>query len=1534
MKRFKKLISFLLCLAVISSIIPMNAFNAEAYDGSVEKDEQWVRTSFYRDSYVYPKGSSYGTTKVLVNGSDVFCLETEKASPGSPGNIGKTVEFQVKYAVSNDKFFTKAFYYYYNSGIISEYLNKVSKGFTESNNTKDNNYLIFHYVLAYRYSQILGKDYVGSWSYGLNSTQKTTVVNAYNYINNEFPDFSDSYKILKVYYIHFSESKYQTYIYVPSTRINIHKVDSVSGSDIEGATFNITFNDGNREVDRGNFTTNSSGMISVNVPPGTYKVTEVSAPSNYIKSIFFKTVTISAKGGSNIVSSPSTMKVKNTPKITLSLKKKSSVSSISYSLKGAVYGVYKNSTATTPYKVNGSNLTLTTNNSGVATYTGNIPYGTYYVKEITAPKGYEKDNTIYPLVATGKKDSLGRRIFSPKKSGSNVTGVTENPYIKLQLLKGSSNDSVSKGNNCYSLAGAVYRIYRRKSSTGAEGTICTVTTDSSGYAYYSAGDSSGKNTDTKDKGTLFYNKNSGANFVVESGYTYYAKEVVAPKGFALDTTEYMFKDSGRVSSDGIKIYRAVHPGTNQSPVDKPLDDPFAISIQKKDSVTGATTKLKGAIFRVQYYDTNISSDIDVSDFSTVKDTAGHTLNGQLKRTWYIETNNTGRAYLGELFKTSNQSYPSDEFYKTTDNVVTVPLGTIVIQEVEAPVGYEVNETYFCRRVSEEGIQSGVAITVDVEETPVNGYIGVYKKNQAEAKVAEAVYGLYTDENATEQVAKLTTTSNDTFDVFTNMSNNTPFSAEIGRTYYIKEISAPSGYTLDATIYDITPTLENTTVTTPVVQTIYEDVVKGNISVIKSSNDGVVKGIYFAVVDTKNNKEYGPIVTNSMGKASLKGLPVFEADGKTKIFYTVKELGFKVTKTSVSYKGYTWNVDISKCVKYKGVTYEGVANDVFTSSNSDIQPYSRYYYGNSTNAGSNQNGISKVITANSTVSYNFSNNVKSLYIEINKESFNNVKKGLYFNIVDINGNVVDTVVTNSEGYAKSKTLDAYLTVPNSAVCIPLKYKVVELGMKDKDGNYFIPNYYAEAYESEYVGYAVSNATGDYSITFDVYNKAGVGNIDISKSSEDGEVEGIYFRVAAFTDIGNGLVSTNFAYDQNGNQLHSIYLKVNSKGNATTDIASLNLNEFKGCEIVDIYGNTVTGFYDANGTLLGGMRKYCVSSQHMDSYLVFKIDELGYLTGKDSNGKNTYALPDRYVKMETAQVNLVENARVSYDCENILKKSSLKVQKSSEDGIVSGLWFNIKSDDGKVNINVSTDDDGFTDVLNNLEVYKSAVGSQNILVNYTITELGIMIFDEEGNPTGDYKIPNRYNALEPITVSLNYDDITVTKVVSFTNTLVTGKVTLYKKDSNGIGLGGSEWQLYKVSEGTDDIPVELVKSKNGMYKVSSSGTQETTLATDSKGNLVVSDLPFGSYYFIESKAPEGYMPYGEKIEFSISADEDDVQLDYTFTVKDDFYLSPNTGGIGDIGIYFVGILLFLGASALFILVGVNSKNKIIVQRRRFK
>ena len=207
----------------------------------------------------------------------------------------------------------------------------------------------------------------------------------------------------------------------------------------------------------------------------------------------------------------------------------------------------------------------------------------------------------------------------------------------VELWKKSSNETITNGNSCYTLEGAVYNIY---SDSGCNNWVGQMTTNGDGYAYCG-------------------NLNAG---------TYWVREETAPSGYSKDGNVYE-------TYVGAGCTTTVNGGTVY---DTPQNDPVNILLQKTDSKTGATPQgsasLKGAQFTVRYYDTTDAWSIS-TDYATRVSAA--------KRTWVYETDENGKIWLQKQDPISG-----DEVFKSQDgNRRVFPLGTYVIEETKAPTGY-------------------------------------------------------------------------------------------------------------------------------------------------------------------------------------------------------------------------------------------------------------------------------------------------------------------------------------------------------------------------------------------------------------------------------------------------------------------------------------------------------------------------------------------------------------------------------------------------------------------------------------------------------------------------------------------------------------------------------------------------------------------------------------------------------------------------------------------------------------------------------
>lgn len=314
---------------------------------------------------------------------------------------------------------------------------------------------------------------------------------------------------------------------------------------------------------------------------------------------------------------------------------------------------------------------------------------------------------------------------------------------KLSIMKKSANPEITDNNPCYSLKGAEYGVYKTEADAKADkNKVNTLTI--------------GKYDDTEK------NKNWSNEIELEAG-TYYVKETKAPKGYALNP-------------NAVKV--VIEAGKNtwigeesNDFVDYPQSDPVGILLGKVDKETNknkpqGSASLANAEFTVKYYKGLYDSDPAKSGQTPA-------------RTWVLKTDSDGYCLLNDKFKVSG-----DEFYFNRNGDLTLPVGTVTVQETKAPTGYFINNEVFVRKITTSGSNEKVE-TYNYPEVNEKVIKFDIKKVQAgtSTPVAGAVF-LHTMPNGS------------TKELTTNGSGEITITGLASGTHKIKEIKSPDGYQLN------------------------------------------------------------------------------------------------------------------------------------------------------------------------------------------------------------------------------------------------------------------------------------------------------------------------------------------------------------------------------------------------------------------------------------------------------------------------------------------------------------------------------------------------------------------------------------------------------------------------------------------------------------------------------------------------------------------------------------------------------------------
>ncbi len=522
-----------------------------------------------------------------------------------------------------------------------------------------------------------------------------------------------------------------------------------------------------------------------------------------------------------------------------------------YSITGAVYHAFSS-----PTLAGETNVGKMTIGSDGTSNTLSLPPGTYYVKETTAPNGWELDPTTHTITVTSGQTTI-------------VTSKEEPSDGYLTLKKSGSPD------NGYSLAGAKYTVY---SNSGLTTSVGTLTTKADGTT----------NTLTLPPGT------------------YWVKETTAPKGWKLDTTAHKVT---------VKTLATTTATSTEKPADGYLTLKKSGTIDNGYSLAGA----KYTVYSNSGLTTSVGTLTTKADGTTntltlapgtywIKettvpkgwkiDTTTHKVTVKsLETTTATSTEKPEDGYL-TLKKSGSEStsyslagakytvYSDSALTKSvgtlttkadgTTNTLTLAPATYYIKEITAPKGWKLDTT--THKVTVKTLKTTTATST---ENPQKGYVSLKKVIASDDHlVAEcpeqysikgAKYGVYTTEDgaewdtASKRVGYLTTKADGTTNKLTLV---------VG-TYYVKEVTAPKGFKLDTNIYEVTVTDDKTSVVTSKEEPKFDPM-----TIVLTKKDANGSGIALAGAEF-TIKYYKELVTDVTGLTPARTW-VFKTDSQGRI----------------------------------------------------------------------------------------------------------------------------------------------------------------------------------------------------------------------------------------------------------------------------------------------------------------------------------------------------------------------------------------------------------------------------------------------------------------------------------------------------------------------------------------------------------------------------------------------------------------------------------------------------------------------------
>lgn len=711
------------------------------------------------------------------------------------------------------------------------------------------------------------------------------------------------------------------------------------------------------------------------------------------------------------------------------------------------------------------------------------------------------------------------------------------------------------------------------------------------------------------------------------------------------------------------------------------------------------------------------------------------------------------------------------------------------------------------------------VTFEIDKYNTNGDL----VGKSSVDNSTAVYGIYSDKSCKNKVAEIKIGSNGKGSV--KLPN---------KTYYAKELKAPTGYSVDPTVYTIKAGKNK----------VKEDYETGTIKINKTAEDGIISGREFKISYTYNGKSLAETdKTNAKGIATFDNLKVYDMSTGKAITYTVSEINVDTryeTPKAKNVKLTDGDVDLTVNVKFNNelktgsikinkqsednqnggreftVTGNGKTYSIKTGSDgvailSDIPVYDSNNQKIVYTISEKNVPVKYVVpasqtvtlTADATTTKTFKNVLKKFTAQVTKQDSETASaqgdgtlSGAVYGIYR-NGELVDTYTTDENGYFKTKEY----------VCG--NYTVQEIS--PSEGYLLDETVYPVGAETE--NYSIEHNPISMTVTEDVLK----GKISIIKHSDDGS-----------TQIETPEVGAEF----------EVYLKSSGSYEAAND----SEKDYLVC--------------DENGYAQTKMLPYGI-------YVVHQIKGL----------ENTE-------QMEDFEVNISENEKeYFYLLNDAVKKSFVKiVKKDAETGNiipVSGIGFKV------------------WDCANSEYVSQEInYPSEMILNTFYTDESGSLMLPNE-LVYGDYELHEVQSAegyvLDKNPVPFTIDGSVETVVVEKTNTAQKGKISVQKTgdifttvatassaytDENcetivnpttytpvfaSGNLSGAVFQI---------IAVEDIVTLDGTIRANA-GDVVAEITTDENGYAETDLLYLGKYEVREITAPDGY---------ALNAESQFVELTY--------------------------------------------------------
>ncbi|WP_328049879.1 SpaA isopeptide-forming pilin-related protein [Bacillus paramycoides] len=1140
-------------------------------------------------------------------------------------------------------------------------------------------------------------------------------------------------------------------------------------------------------------TTNDKGIAEVkDLPLGDYFVKEISAPEGYIKVDTPVKVTIDKTNVIELV-------MKNTKKVEngqFKLLKKDSESG--QLLPGAKFDVID--------KDGNVVETIITDDKGEA-LSKQLPVGTYTLKEVEAPKGYELSSSSVRVDVVSNEVVTVEALN--KKIDEKVTG-------QFEIVKVDANDKTKR------LSDAEFEVYKDGKK------VDTLRTDKTGKVIsqkLEPGKYTLKETKApqgykllKEEIEVIVEANKVVEVQVENAKELGSLQVIkkdAESGKVLEGAEFRLKnESGQVvgeakttNKDGIVTFENVVPGKYM------LEETKAPEGYKAVEVTVEVNVVANEVVKQEVTNEKVTGQfeivkVDANDKEKLLSGAEFTVYKDGKKVAELKTDESGKVMSPKL-----------------------PLGEYTVKETKAPAGYKLSNKEWKVTIQNEK----KVVKVEAENEKILGSLQIIKtddKDQAK-RLAGAVFTL---KDAKGNVVKEGIT--------TDESGTVKVDGLVPGEYTLEETKAPEGYELTKQVIHVTVDGEKV-----VDVKVTNSKSLGQFEIVKVDANDKTKVLSDAEFEVyKDGKKIDTLRTDKTGKVISQKLE----PGK----YTLKE-----TKAPQGYK--LLKEEIEVVVEANKVVEVQVENAKELGS---LQVIKKDAESGKVLAGAefklkNEAGqvVGEAKTTNKDGVVTFENVVPGKYtLEETKapEGYKAVEVKVEVNVVA--NEVVKQEVTNEKvtGQFEIVKVDAN---DKTKVLSGAEFTVYKDGKKvaelktDESGKVMSPKLplgeYTVKETKAPAGYKLSNKEWKVTIQnekevvkVEAENEKILGSLQIIKTDDKDQEKRLAGAEFTLKDAKGNVVKEGITTDESGTvkvdglvpgeytleetkapegyELIKQVIQVTVDGEKVVDVKVTNSKSLGQFEIVKVDANDKTKVLpDAEFEVYKDGKKIDTLRTDKTGKVTSKKLEPGKYTLKETKAPQGYTL-----LKEEIEVVVEANKVVQVQVENAKELGSLQViKKDAESGkVLEGAEFRLKNENGQVVGEAkTTNKDG-------------VVTFENVVPGkYTLEET---------------KAPEGYKAVE-VTVEVNVVANEVAKQEVMNEKVkekITGQLEITKVDANNTDkiLAGAVFEIWK------------------------DGTKIDTLTTNKNGKATSKKLEPGDYILKEIQAPEGYNLSDKEIKFTIS------------------------------------------------------------------